>query len=121
MGMYDSIMFNCGKCGKEMIIQTKILGSCLLTTFVVGEKLRPKEDEKPLYFSNTVFNEHFNDCIFKVKEKCPKCGKLNLIRIEGGRLKEVINNKNEEILVELGSLDVVKEEPWGNYKRARAN
>jgi hypothetical protein len=115
MGMFDTIIFHCAKCNKIMTTQTKILGNCSLHQFVVGNTLKHKENEDPLHYSNTIFNEHFDNCIFKVKEKCRRCGKINYIKIEDSVLKEVIKDKNEAILVELGNLDVVEEGRFGSY------
>ena len=117
MGMFDTIIFRCARCNKEITIQTKILGTCSLMRFFVGDESKDKEEENPFCYSSSIFNDEFFNCIFKVKEKCPHCGRINYIKIVDGVLKEVIKDRDEEILVELGNMDVVEEGLFGSYKK----
>ena len=93
-----------------MEIQTKVLGSCNLDTFVVGN-IEPENVLRGQF--NSIFEEKLFNCLFRVKEKCPICGAQNIIRIVDGKLIEVISDKNELILVELNGEDVREEERWG--------
>jgi len=105
MGLYDTLIFKC-RCGHKMYSQTKILGNCSLNNFIVGNI----EKEDPLKGNFvSIFEQELFNCLFKVKEKCPKCGAQNIIRIVNGELIEVVKDKNELLLVELDD-EYVKEE-----------
>jgi predicted RNA-binding Zn-ribbon protein involved in translation (DUF1610 family) len=123
MGMYDTIIFKCSKCGTVIDCQTKLLGACNLDNFVVGDLQKEMPEEaKPIMIGSVWHeimsnNKKLKNCIFKVKNSpCPNCGKENLIKIKNGVLKEVMNDINEEILAELGGYPIIEEGHWGIYK-----
>ena len=93
-----------------MYSQTKILGNCSLNNFIVGDK--GKENVLKGNFVSIFEKELFN-CLFKVKEKCPKCGAQNIIRIVDGELIEVVKDKNELLLAELDDGYVKEETRFG--------
>jgi hypothetical protein len=79
MGMYDTVIVKCAFCNKETESQTKRLGCDKLEVF--------RENE-------TIYNEEYYNCIFRLKEEC-KCGNpINIIIKQGiiqGTTKEEPN------------------------------
>lgn len=107
--MYDTIIFKC-RCGQKMEAQSKVLGTCSLHTFVVGD-IEPENVFRGKF--NSIFEEKLFNCLFKVKEKCPNCGIQNIIKIVNGELIEIVSDKNELMLIELNNEYVIEEERWG--------
>ncbi len=106
MGDYDIIRIKCGKCGKNMESQTKILGNNNLTIFKVGSKIT---------------NKKIDNHSIKLKEKCLFCAKENIIVIEDMKITMVVNfktknksNRDKEILRELEG-KAITESMWGDY------
>ncbi len=79
MGMYDSICYPCFWCRKENYAQTKILGTCTLLNFEIGDEFLVSEEEG------------FYNCILNLKDKCEKCGKETAIVIKNGKFVGVEN------------------------------
>lgn len=106
MGDYDIIRIKCGKCGRKMESQTKILGDSNYTFFKVGSKIT---------------NKKIDNHSIRLKEKCPFCAKENIIIIENMKLTKVVSfktknksNRDKEILRELEG-NAITEGLWGCY------
>ena len=108
--MFDTIVFEC-RCGQRAESQTKVLGTCGFQTFMVGN-IEPENIIKERF--NSVFEEKLANCLFKVKDKCSKCGIQNIIRIIDSKLIEIIKDKNELMLIELNNEYVIEEKSFGN-------
>ena len=82
MGMYDIVVIKCRNCGKETNSQTKILGENDMKILEIGSKIK---------------NDKFNNCIFKLKNKCG-CGAENAIKIRNGKIVSVEDPKKADVV-----------------------
>ncbi len=67
MGMYDNLIINCINCGKENVVQTKLM-SCMMDTFEIGD-----------YFE-------LEDCVLDLKDECERCNSSLTIVIKDKRI-----------------------------------
>jgi hypothetical protein len=101
MGMFDTLIFNCQKCGKETDSQTK-LGDCCLDSWRVGDRTTIKDGS------------------YMVKDACHECGNLATVVIKNqGIFWMALEAPTEDTLQEIiyGNLIKVGDDPKAENER----